>query len=94
MPCRKVGGEEEAGESDGDRQPPARPVHRLAGGAGQQPEERQCERQTPEACSYGTGVGEAHQPGAERKRDIAGKQRRISKTVGSGVRARQRTCRR
>ena len=93
MPGGEVGGEEESGESDGDRKPAPRPVDRLAGGAGEQPEEGDGERQPPEAGGNRAGVGETDQPGPEGERDIAGKERRIGKPVAAGVGRRQRTCR-
>ena len=84
MPGRKVGGEEEGGESQRGRHPAAGPMHRLPRGSGQQPKERQRQRQPPKAGRDRAGVRHPHKPGPEGQGSIAEQQRRVSEAMGVG----------
>ena len=71
---------------------PLRPVRPLPGGAGEQQQEGQGDRHSPEAGRHGADPGEANQPRPECERELAGKEREGEAMAVRGHFAALRAC--
>jgi hypothetical protein len=71
IPCGEVERVEDCRCVDDRDQRAAWPVRSLAGDARNQPQERQCEKQSPEADGNRPHVRQPHEPRPESERDVA-----------------------